>query len=144
MRRVVYTGGTFDLFHAGHVNFLYQCYKIAGKDGHVIVGLNTDEFIEEFKGKPPVYTFEERKQLLNSCKYVYNVIENTGGADSKPAILEADADFIVVGSDWCKKDYYSQMKISQYWLNSLNITLIYVPYTEGISTTLLKQRILQY
>ena len=73
---------------------------------------------------------------------VDQVIANTGGADSKPAILEVMPDFIVIGSDWAKKDYYAQMQFTQGWLNSLEICLVYVPYTEGISTTDLKKRIL--
>jgi glycerol-3-phosphate cytidylyltransferase len=44
---VVYTGGTFDLFHSGHVNLLRRCSEI----GTVVVSLNTDEFIEKYKGK---------------------------------------------------------------------------------------------
>jgi len=47
---LIYTGGTFDLFHAGHVEFLRRCSDL----GRVLVSLNTDEFIEEYKGKPPV------------------------------------------------------------------------------------------
>ena len=57
---VVYTGGTFDLFHAGHVNFLKRCKEIAGELGSVVVSLNTDEFIKEYKGKPPVVSFSDR------------------------------------------------------------------------------------
>lgn len=137
----VYTGGTFDLFHSGHVKLLAQCKKIAGKKGMVIVSLNTDEFIEAYKGKPPVMSYEERKAVLLSCKYVDSVVENVGGADSKPSILASMADFVVIGTDWAKKDYYAQMQFTQEWLDKNEITLVYVPYTEGISTTDLKKRI---
>jgi glycerol-3-phosphate cytidylyltransferase len=138
----VYTGGTFDLFHSGHVNFLRQCKKIAGIDGEVIVSLNTDEFVEQFKG-PPLYSYENREILLSSCKYVTRVIPNTGGSDSKPAIEEVKPDFIVIGSDWASKDYYKQMGFTQKWLDDKNIILIYVPYTQNISTTILKQKLLE-
>jgi glycerol-3-phosphate cytidylyltransferase len=147
--RVVYTGGTFDLFHSGHVNFLRQCKEIAGKDdGWVVVSLNTDEFIKEFKGKPPVYSYNERKKILESCKYVDQVIKNTGGKDSKVAIEDyrqwTTLNYIVIGSDWANKDYYAQMGFTQDWLDARNIVLIYVPYTKGISTTELKKRIQDY
>jgi cytidyltransferase-like protein len=49
----VYTGGTFDLFHAGHVKFLKRCQEIAGIAGGVTVSLNTDEFIYEYKKVKP-------------------------------------------------------------------------------------------
>lgn len=137
---IVYTGGTFDLFHSGHVNFLRQCKKISG-GGTVVVSLNTDEFIKAYKGKAPIMPYDERRHVLLSCKYVDEVIPNEGGADSKPAIQAVKPDFIVVGSDWAKKDYYKQMNFTQQWLDAMEIILIYVPYTEGVSTTELKRRI---
>ena len=142
MGQIVYTGGTFDLIHSGHINFLRACKKIAGADGEVVVSLNTDAFIEAYKGKPPVMSFSERKAMLLGCKYVDQVVANIGGADSKPAIELIHPDFIVVGSDWAVKDYYAQMQFTQKWLDDLEIQLCYVPYTEGISTTDLKKRIL--
>lgn len=141
---IAYTGGTFDLFHSGHVNFLYQCKKIVGPEGQVIVSLNTDKFIFDYKGKLPLYSYEERYKLLESCRYVDKVIPNIGGQDSKPAILSVNPDYIIIGSDWAKKDYYAQMQFTQEWLDKNSITLIYVPYTEGISTTELKKRISDY
>lgn len=135
--RKVYTGGTFDLFHTGHVNLLRHCAKI----GEVWVSLNTDEFIEQYKGRKPYISFEDRKRVLESCGFVHRVIKNTGGHDSKPAILEADPDFIVVGSDWLGRDYYKQMGFTPEWLEERNITLLYVPYTQGISTTDIIKRV---
>jgi len=144
MSKIIYTGGTFDLFHSGHVNFLATCCKISeqqGYQGQVTVSLNTDKFITEFKGKPPICSYEERKKVLLACRYVYNVVENTGGKDSKPAILRVNPDFIVVGDDWRKKDYYAQMDFTQQWLDQQHITLIYVPYSEGINSTEIKRRL---
>ncbi len=139
--RTVYTGGTFDVFHVGHVKFLEQCANIAGEDGEVVVSLNTDEFITEYKGTSPIYSYEDRERILMSCVYVDRVIPNSGGADSKPAILSVNPDFIVIGSDWAKRDYYAQMGFTQGWLYDNEISLIYVPYTEGISTTEVKASI---
>ena len=51
---IVYTGGTFDLFHSGHVNLLKRCKEIAGPDGIVVASLNTDDFIWQFKNKKPI------------------------------------------------------------------------------------------
>lgn len=137
----VYTGGTFDLFHAGHVNFLRHCKKIAGDDGEVIVALNSDQFVLEYKGKLPIYRDWERMMILKNCKFVSDVVMNTGGADSKPTIEVIKPQAIVIGSDWAKKDYYKQMQFTQDWLDERNITLIYVPYTEGVSTTEVKARV---
>lgn len=136
--RKVYTGGTFDLFHRGHVNFLRQCKEIGD---YVIVSLNTDEFIYRYKGEYPVVSYEDRKEVLLSCKYVDKVIPNSEGEDSKPAILDVNPKFIVIGSDWAKKDYYKQMNFTQEWLDENGYMLIYIPYTENVSTTLIKKKL---
>lgn len=136
--RKVYTGGTFDLFHRGHVNFLRQCKEIGDT---VIVSLNTDEFIYRYKGEYPVVSYEDRKEVLLSCKYVDKVIPNSEGEDSKPTILDVNPKFIVIGSDWAKRDYYKQMNFTQEWLDEHNYILIYIPYTENISTSLIKKKL---
>jgi glycerol-3-phosphate cytidylyltransferase len=138
----VYTGGTFDLFHVGHLNLLKRCREIAGWTGQVIVSLNTDEFIYKYKGKNPVIPYEDRKAILESCKYVDSVMENYGQEDSKESILLAQLiDVIAIGSDWARKDYYKQMNFDQDWLDSQRISLIYIPYTLGISSTKIKEKI---
>lgn len=132
----VYTGGTFDLFHRGHVEFLRKCSEI----GEVCVSLNTDEFIQAYKGKPPVMSYTEREAMLLSCVYVEWVIPNYGGADSKIAIELVKPDIIVIGSDWARRDYYAQMGFTQDWLDQRGIGLAYLPYTQGISSTDIKSR----
>ena len=138
---IIYTGGMFDLFHSGHVNFLKRCKEIAGKKGKVVVSLNKDSFIEEYKKRPPTCNEQERMAVLLSCKYVDEVIFNIGGADSKISIEQVNPDYIVIGSDWARKNYYDQMQFTQDWLDQKNIGLIYIPYTYGISTTVIKGRL---
>jgi glycerol-3-phosphate cytidylyltransferase len=140
MSKVLYTGGTFDLFHYGHMNFLRKCAEIADE---VVVSLNTDEFILEYKKAPAILKYREREQSLLGCKYVDRVVPNIGGADSKPAILSVNPHIIAIGSDWASKDYYSQMQFSPEWLEKHNITLVYLDYTRGISTTEIKRRIIK-
>jgi len=137
-KKVVYTGGTFDIFHYGHLNFLRQCASIGD---YVTVSLNTDDFIERYKGTPPVISYDYRKNVLEGCKYVDSVVPNTDGEDSKPSILSVNPDFVIIGSDWASRDYYAQMNFTQQWLDENNIILIYIPYTSGISTTDIKNKI---
>ena len=131
----VYTGGTFDLFHAGHANFLQQCARL----GSVTVALNTDKFIREFKGKPPAISYSNRKAVLEACRWVDAVVENIGGSDSKPSILMVQPDIIAIGTDWALRDYYRQMGFTQEWLDVYGIQLVYLPYTLGISSTLIRR-----
>jgi len=131
----VYTGGTFDLFHIGHVRLLWRCSKLASPDGEVVVALNTDDFVAAYKGRPPVIPYAERREILEACRYVDRVVPNHGGADSKPAIEWVQPDIIAVGSDWQDRDYHAQMGFTQAWLDERGIRLIYLPYTEGVSTS---------
>jgi len=135
--KIVYTGGTFDLFHAGHVDLLKRCAEL----GLVVVSLNTDEFIEEYKGKPPVHSYAERRAVLEACQYVWKVVPNEGGADSKPAILKVQPNYLVIGSDWAARDYYAQMQFTHDWLDEQDISLVYIPRIRKMSSTLVKERV---
>jgi cytidyltransferase-like protein len=134
----VYTGGTFDLPHAGHVRFLQQCAEL----GDVVVSLNTDEFVTAYKGRPPVMTFDERAAVLQEFRSVAGVIPNTGGADSRPTIDATQPDIVAIGSDWAVRDYHAQMGFDQAWLDARGIWLVYIPYTPGVSTTAIRARLM--
>ena len=135
---LIYTGGTFDLYHAGHARFLARCAAL----GSVTVSLNTDEFIQQYKGKPPVLSYSDRAEVLLSTRYVDRVVPNSGGSDSRIAIQAVMPDIIAIGSDWARRDYYTQMGFDQDWLDERGIALIYIPYTQGISSTAIKERVL--
>ena len=137
MGLTIYTGGTFDLFHAGHVEFLRRCAEL----GSVTVSLNEDEFIEKYKGKRPVISYQERKDVLLGCRWVDRVVPNVGGVDSRISIDFVSPDLVVIGSDWARRDYYAQMGFDQDWLDERGIGLVYIPYTQGISSTAIKERL---
>ncbi len=135
--KVVYTGGSFDLFHAGHVNFLRQCALL----GKVVVALNTDEFIKEYKGRYPTMSYDERESVLRACKYVSDVVPNVGGADSKITIQLVNPDIIAIDTGWAVLDYYKQMDFTQEWIDKNGMVLVYLPRTQSISSTDIKRRI---
>lgn len=147
MSNVVYTGGTFDLFHEGHVELLQSCKRLAGPEGLVVVSLNTDEFIQRFKINPPVQTYREREVVLTSCRYVDMVVPNVGEENSKITIEKfmmdnkRPIDVVAIGSDWAGRDYYGQMGFTKAWLDSLNIMLVYVDRRTGMSTTKIKDKL---
>lgn len=133
----VFTAGTFDLVHSGHVNFLRQCAEF----GDVTLVLNTDEFIQRYKGKSPVMSYEERFEVLSEFRSVKNIFPNWANENCAAVVDDLRPDIIAVGSDWARKDYYKQMGFDQDWLDERNIKLLYIPYTQGISTTELKRRL---
>ena len=139
---IVYTGGTFDVPHAGHVNFLRLC-KEYFPNCYLIVSLNTDEFIERFKGTRPLFSYDERKNLIERVEYVDEVVPNIGEEDSKITILNLNKkpDIVIIGSDWLNKNYLKQMNFTEEWLRENKIALMYIPYTDIISTTIIKERV---
>jgi cytidyltransferase-like protein len=129
----VYVGGTFDMFHYGHMSFLRECQKY----GPVLVSLNTDEFAERYKRKP-IMTIGERMEALNGCKYVDDVCINVGDENSGKTIdLISDRQiaYIAHGDDWFGPDLLDQLGVDDQWLSDRAIKMLYVPYTKGISTS---------
>ncbi len=122
--KTVLTYGTYDLLHIGHINLLRRAKALGD---YLIVGLSTDEF-NAVKGKKAYHSFEERKQLLEAIKYVDLIVEENSWADKKIHIKQYNVDIFVMGSDWTGKfDELSDL-----------CQVIYLPRTEGISTTKIK------
>lgn len=136
----IYTGGTFDLFHAGHVDFLATCHRLAGT-GSVTVVLNTDDFVERFKGTRPANTLAQRRDVVAACRYVTFVRFNTGDESSGSTIESVKPDMIVIGSDWYGRDYLGQLGVTMNWLGQHNIALTFVPRIIDMSTTAVRRTV---
>lgn len=129
----VLTIGTFDMLHEGHVAFLAACAKL----GDVTVGINSDQFVLAYKGKKPVMSYRTRAAVVHALAWVDEVKENEEAGQR--LIRQISPDFLVIGSDWAKKDYYQQIGLSRAQLDKMGVQLIYLPYTEGISSTQLRE-----
>jgi cytidyltransferase-like protein len=130
------TGGTYDLFHWGHVEFLKKCKKIAD---YVVVAVNQDEFIVRYKHSPIMST-TERVSVLRACRYVDEVRINDLEPSWMGMVESVGPDIIAIGSDWVEKDYYNQMQISRTELEGMGIVLVYFDYTKDISSTMIRER----
>ena len=128
----VLTIGSFDTPHIGHC----ALFKRASELGELIIGLNSDEFIGEYKGKLPLYNYNERYELISQLGYRVEKNNSAG----RELISQVQPDYLVIGSDWLRKDYLKQIGVNTSYLELQNITLVYVPYTPGISTTDIKRR----
>ncbi|MEY0247673.1 glycerol-3-phosphate cytidylyltransferase [Morganella morganii] len=123
--KTVITYGTFDLFHVGHVRLLKRLKALGSK---LIVGISTDEF-NKIKGKSSFYSYEERAEIVSSCKYVDEVFPENSWGQKRSDVLKYSADIFSIGDDWAGK------------FDSLNeiCEVIYLPRTEDISTTEIKR-----
>lgn len=123
MKRVI-TYGTFDMLHTGHINILERAKALGD---YLIVGVSSDEF-NELKGKKSYYTFEQRKQILEAVRYVDLVIKEDNWEQKLKDVKEHDVDIFVMGDDWEGKfDFLKE-----------SCEVVYLPRTEGISTTQIK------
>jgi len=136
----VLTVGTFDLLHSGHIQLIDNCYKLAGSSGTVIVGINSDNFVYSYKGIKPIMPLHDRVKVISNLLKVHKVIINESKSLEK-VLLEEKPNILVVGSDWAKKDYFTQIGVTLDWLYSKDILLIYTCYTEGISSSKLRTSI---
>ena len=96
MKRVI-TYGTFDLLHYGHINLLRRAKSFGD---YLIVGLSTDEFNLEMKGKECYFSYEQRKALLEAVRFVDLVIPETSWEQKARDVRLYHIDLFVMGNDW--------------------------------------------
>ena len=126
MKRVI-TYGTFDILHFGHINLLKRAKALGD---YLIVGLSTDEF-NAIKGKKSYYTYEQRKSILENLRFVDLVIPENNWAQKQDDIQKYQANILVMGDDW--KGKFDELKQI--------CKVIYLPRTEGVSSTQTKNYI---
>ena len=125
MKRVI-TYGTFDLLHYGHINLLKRA-KAYGD--YLIVCLSTDDFNQNQKHKKTYFTYEQRKQLLESIRYVDLVIPEENWEQKRSDVHEYHIDTFVMGDDWKGKfDFLKQE----------GVDVVYLTRTPEISSSQIK------
>ena len=135
---IVLNCGTYDVVHRAHLYVFRQMRRLAGPDGKVVVGLNGDDFVEQFKGHPTVMPYDERFEILSALRDIDHVVENVGGADARPMIEMVKPDIIAAGHDWYSPDhsrYCTQMGFDLGWLAERSIELVYLDWMPGYSST---------
>ena len=122
-----YTTGVYDLFHVGHRNLFKNAKGMCDK---LIVEVTVDELVQ-YKGKNSMIPFEDRIELVRSCKYVDAAVPQYD-MDKLTACKKLGATYLFVGDDW-----YGTEKWKKYDKDFAKegIKIIYFPYTKGISST---------
>lgn len=126
MKRVI-TSGTFDLLHHGHLNLLRRAKALGD---YPIVGLSTDGFNREAKGKTCYFSHAHRKELLEALRCVDLVIPEENWEQKRSDVRKYFADVFVMGDDWAGKFDF---------LREGGVEVVYLPRTPDISSSQIKR-----
>ena len=131
---VGYTTGVFDMFHIGHLNILRRAKE---KCDYLIVGVSTDELVKKDKNKTPIIPFEERCEIVRAIKYVDKVVtqpdKNKMAAWNKYKFHK-----MFVGSDWKGTTIWNEFENE---FSEIGVEIVYLDHTDGVSSTLLREKI---
>lgn len=130
-----YTTGVYDLFHIGHLNLLKNAKGMCDK---LIVGVTVDELVN-YKGAKAVIPFEDRIEIVRSCRYVDAAIPQYN-MDKLDACKKLGAQILFVGDDWYGAEKWMEYEKA---FSKEGLQIIYFPYTKGSSSTKIRQDLLQ-
>lgn len=132
--KIGYTTGVFDLFHIGHLNILKNAKS---QCEYLIVGVSTDELVAKYKNKLPVIPYNQRAEIISSIKYVDMVVPQVS-LDKMDAYNKFKFNVLFHGDDWKNSDLYEEIEKE---LKKHGVDIVFIPHTDGISTTIIKKMI---
>lgn len=129
--KIGYTQGVYDMFHIGHLNIINNAKDLCD---YLIVGVNSDRLVQEYKHKTPVINEKDRQAIVSNIKAVDRcVIVDT--LDKIEAVDKFGFDVIFIGDDWKGNPRWEQTRIE---LAKIGVDLVFLPHTEGVSSTMLR------
>ena len=132
--KIVYTVGTFDLLHVGHLALLEYCKTLGDK---LVVGVASDEVVASYKRNVPIIPLNQRMQMLKALRCVDAVVSYEK-LDYVTNCKELDVDIFVIGEDWGDKPY--NIAVEKY-LKSKGKKIVQVSYNPQTSSTEIKQNV---
>jgi cytidyltransferase-like protein len=128
--RVIYTAGVWDLLHRGHLNMMWRSKELGDV---LVVGVVSDSGCAAYKGRRPAQNVQQRMEAVRRLGFV-DVVEIQHGTDPSHNLIRFRPDVMTHGDDW------SELLEGNDTLAELGIEFRLLPYTEGVSTTLLRER----
>lgn len=132
--KVGYTTGVFDMFHIGHLNIIKRAKE---QCDYLIVGVSTDELVQEYKNKKPIIPFYERCEIVKALEYVDKVVAQEN-RDKFWAWKKLDFDVMFVGDDWKGKSLFVEVEEE---FKKVGVDIVYFPYTKDTSSTILREKL---
>lgn len=134
--KVGYTDGVFDLFHVGHLNMIEAAKQ---RCDYLIVGVHSDDVVEGYKHRRPIINEADRRRIVASVKGVDCAVINQF-RDKVKLWSAYHFDAVFIGDDWKGTERWNEFEKI---LTEIHVDVIYVPYTKGISTTEIREKIAQ-
>ena len=131
---VGYTTGVFDMFHVGHLNLLMRAREQCDR---LIVGVSTDDVVLDYKKHAPIVPYAERVAIVKAIRYVDEVVPQTS-MDKFAAWEALHFNRLFHGNDWKGSAMYNEVEAK---LKAVGVEVVYFPYTQGTSSTLLAERL---
>ena len=128
--RIGYTQGTYDMFHIGHLNLINHAKEYCD---YLIVGVNSDGLVQEYKHKTPVINEKERAAIVSNIKAVDRCVITTT-LDKLDALSRYAFDVIFIGDDWKGNQRWEKTRED---LAERGVDLVFLPHTDGVSSTVL-------
>lgn len=132
--KVGYTTGVFDMFHIGHLNILKKAKE---QCEYLIVGVTTDELCQKRKNTLPIICEADRMAIVAAIRYVDKVVLQKD-MDKLAAVKKYNVDAVFVGSDWKGTSAWNQYEKD---LAEVCCDVVYLNHTDGISSTILRERL---
>ncbi len=130
----IYADGVWDIFHVGHINVFKRLKYLNQRENYVLIGVCSDEFCKAYK-REIIICMEHRVEMIQSCKYVDEVIPACPAPVTEEFMHQYDIDLVVHGDD-----YDSDEIEKWYHVPILMKKFSIVPYTSGISTSSIIER----
>ena len=131
-----YTTGVFDMFHIGHLNILRRAKE---QCDFLVVGVSTDELVQQEKNKTPIIPFEERCAIVSAIRYVDKVVSQPD-KNKFAAWKKYQFQKMFVGSDW--KGTPQWLKFEEEF-KSVDVKIVYLDHTDGISSSILINKLIE-
>ena len=132
--KIGYTTGVYDMFHIGHLNILKRAKE---QCDYLIVGVSTDELVESYKHRTPLIPFAERKAIVEAIRYVDEVVVQEN-MDKFVAWERLHFHAVFLGDDWKGTEKWKRYEEE---LATVGCDVVYLDYTDGISSTILRDRL---
>ena len=132
--KIGFTDGVYDMFHIGHLNMIKEAKK---RCDYLIVGVHSDEIVEGYKNRKTIICENERREIVEAIKYVDKAVINRT-RDKLELFKEHNFDVVFIGDDWKGTERWNNFEKI---LAEVGVSVEYIPYTKGISTTQIREKL---